>query len=258
MTTTMKRLLPEVEALQVNRVLAAERKSSTMPVIVDTDAGPYFVKLHGTAQGKSALVAEVIVAELAEALDLDVPERRLIMLGDDVISDDKNDELADLLNASRGLNLGFHYMKGARDIRPDDIPSIDEDIASRIVWLDALVMNMDRTARNPNLLLWMKKLWLIDHGASLPFQYNWNNVTEESPRRRAPEHHVLESRATRVREWDPILAQTLTRDVLTHAVDCVPDEFLNHDTDDVSRRRAAYVAYLWKRLKDPRPFIHQP
>src|SRR5262249_25503261 len=135
-------------------VLAAIRYGSSWPVVVRSAAGEFVTKLRGAAQGTAPLVAEIIVAELATALGLPVPERVLIALDADVPSDDRNDELSDLLARSRGVNLGFRLLPGATDLGPHQSASIDPRLASGILWLDGLVMNADRTARNPNILLW--------------------------------------------------------------------------------------------------------
>jgi len=216
------------------------------------------VKLRGAAQGTPALAAEMIVAELAEAIGLNVPRRALLQLSPDVETADWDDELADLLDASAGVNLGFDYLDGARDIGAADLRGMPTETMARILWLDRLVMNPDRTADNPNMLWWNDRLWLIDHGASLGFQYNWPSVSERSPREAGlmPEPHLFEQSQDELRATDQSMAPRLTRDVIQRAVALVPDTFLVEITDDARRRRrAAYAAYLWKRLAAPRPFL---
>jgi hypothetical protein len=243
------------------RVLAAERRGSSLPVVVQTAGRCFLTKLRGAAHGTAALVAEIIVAELAESIDLNVPARALIRFHRPVASDDGNDELADLLAASTGLNLAFEVLDNARDLRPADVDRIDEWTSSRIVWLDALVMNPDRTRRNPNVMLASGRVWLIDHGSALGFHHAWASVTEDTPLRPAPlDDHVLAARATRLAELDEPLAERLTRDIVRAAVAAVPDDFLEPlvaagGGDSLSRRREAYAAFLWKRLKAPRRFF---
>ena len=238
---------------RAKRVLRAERKSSSSPVIVDTDGGAYFVKLRGAAQGTLALVAEIIVAEFAEAIGLSVPARALVIIDDDLETNDRNDELLQLIGFSRGLNLGLQYLERARDLRGDEAHLIDEDTASRIVWLDGLVMNPDRATANPNVLAWHGKPWLIDHGAALGFQHDWSRVEELTAQKPFPHlaQHFLRKRATRV-------AAMLPREVIEAAVAVAPDDFLTPHLEgvDVARRRQAYAAILWKRLKPPRAFAH--
>ena len=188
-----------------------------------------------------------------------MPERALITLGDDVPSDDERDEFVDLLQASRGENLGFRFLAGAADLREDQLSLVSAELATRIVWLDGLVMNPDRTAMNPNILLWHRQPWLIDHGASLPFHYDWSSVTEESPRASGPSArgHLLMRRVERIAEVDALCACILSRDALTTSVARVPRSFITSTFphDDPERIRLSYVAFLWKRLKAPRPFL---
>jgi hypothetical protein len=127
------------------------------------------VKLRGAAQGTGPLVAEIIVAEIAESLGLLVPTRYLVALGADVDVPERDAELRDLMSASVGMNLGFAYLAGARDLVPTEIQEVNADDRAAILWLDRFVMNPDRTAMSPNILLWENRLWLIDHGAALDF-----------------------------------------------------------------------------------------
>ncbi|MEQ1865430.1 MAG: HipA family kinase [Micropepsaceae bacterium] len=245
---------------QAKRILRAERKSSSSPVIVDTDGGAYFVKLRGAAQGTLALVAEIIVANLAEAIGLSVPSRALVTLDKNTPTDAHNDELLQLVAMSHGLNLGFQYLDGARDLRADEAHLIDSETAAKIVWLDALVTNPDRTSKNPNIIWWHDKPWLIDHGAALGFQHDWSRVDEQTARRPfSLTSHYLIGRATKLEAVDTNLADRITREIVDDAVGLVPDDFLRPHLGDVDlkRRRQAYAAVLWKRLKAPRPWSQQ-
>jgi len=250
--------------LSARQVLAADLRGSSWPVVVSTDAGMRFTKLRGAGQGVLPLIAEIIVASIAEAIGLRVPSRCLVAIEPGIESLNKRDELRDLLDRSVGLNLGFKYLDGARMVLPSDIGKISDDDAAAIVWLDAFVMNPDRTARNTNLMFFRDDLWLIDHGAALAFQYSWNDVTESAPARAfAPgDPHLLQSRIGNgmIEQWDELFAHRLTRETLADAVADVPDDFLvasgvAHEPAALSRRRAAYVAFLWKRLKSPRDFF---
>ena len=250
--------------LEARRVLSADKRGSSWPVLVDTDDGVRFAKLRGAAQGTGALVAEVIVAELAEALGLKVPARSLVRFASDVESVDKNDELADLLRASAGINLGFTYLDGAANFAPDaDVDRVTLEEAAAILWLDGLTSNPDRTMRNPNLMWWSDELWLIDHGAALSFQYSLPDIDPASSRRpyTLREPHLLHSRVRDLSESDDAFGRMLSREAVEHAIAAVPDEFLvpllngAADTATVRARRGAYVEFLCQRLEPPRPFL---
>ncbi len=249
-----------LEVRRAIRMVAAIRRGSSSPIVVDTDHGRWIVKLRGAAQGVGPLIAEIVVAELAGVLGLQVPARALITIDADFAGTVRGDELGQLVDASVGLNLGLAWLDGAHELTPEDAASVDPDVASRIVWLDGLVGNADRTVANPNILRWRGADWLVDHGAALTFQYAWGAVSEASPRRvaRAGPPHALATRATRVDALDEQLAARLTREVLAAAVALVPDELLSalpgSAPRDPARLRAAYVAFLWKRLRPPRPF----
>jgi hypothetical protein len=251
----------DVEPMQVyaaRRVLRSEQAGSSWPVLVETDAGVFYTKLRGAAQAPASLVAEIVVGGLADALELPVPARVLIEIRSDTCIDEPHQELCQLVRASAGFNLGFQRLPDGRSFRAIDAALVNEDLASRILWLDGLVQNPDRTITNPNLLWSQGQLWLIDHGACLGFQHAWGRVTEQSPRTNGwlAASHVLHGRATRLTAVDEPLAGCLSRDVLESAVDDVPDDLLAENGGEASRRRrAAYVAYLWKRLKPPRPFV---
>jgi hypothetical protein len=243
--------------LHARRVLSADRRGSSLPVLVETDDGVRFTKLRGAAQGTGALVAEMIVASLAEALGLSTPARALVQIEHGIESVDRNGELRHLLDASAGINLGFAYLDGAHVLKPEDVERVNRDDAAAIVWLDRFVMNPDRADRNTNLLWWHNALWLIDHGAALGFQYEWSAVSEATPARSVSwfEPHVLRDRVTDLLEWDEILAARLTRDVIEDAVAQVPDDFFSETGEALRRRRAAFAAFLWKRLRSPREWV---
>jgi len=249
-----------MQILDARRVLSADRRGSSWPVLVETDDGIRFTKLRGAAQGTGALVAEVIVAELAEALGLRVPARSLVRFPANVESVDENDELADLLHASAGINLGFAYLDGARNFSPEsDVDRVGREDAAAILWLDGLTSNPDRAARNPNLLWWRDALWLIDHGAALGFQYALPDVAPEAARRpyTLREPHVLRTRVADLGDWDDRFAAGTGRETIERAVMTVPDEFLAPLVRDgsLAERRESYVEFLWQRLAVPRPFL---
>lgn len=247
-----------MQTYRARRVLRTEPSGSSWPVLVETDAGIFYTKLKGAAQAPASLVAEAIVGGLADALELLVPARVLIELLPDVCIDDPRYELRRLVRASAGLNLGFQALPEVRRFNAADVDLVDPDRASRIVWLDGLVQNPDRTVKNPNLLWSHGQLWLIDHGASLGFQHSWPRVTEQTPRTGGwpAANHALSSRATDLGLVDASMAERLSRTTLESTLEMVPDEWLLSENDEARRRRrAAFVAFLWKRLKSPRPFV---
>lgn len=233
------------------------RGASSSPVVVETAGGRFVVKLRGAGDGVRALVAELIVAELAARLGLPVPERALVDLDPAFRSDDKNDELADLLTRSVGLNVGFRLLDGSRTPRPEELTALDDDFAVRVLWLDGLTQNPDRTHANPNILLWQRRPFVIDHGAALSFHHDFASITEESPREPASyARHVFEQRAPLLRALDPELAALLDPQALSQALERVPDELLRGALEEApTRTRAAYYAFLRKRLAAPRPFL---
>jgi len=246
--------LPHFHARHVLRRI--RQGASSSPVVVETSGGRFVLKLRGAGHGTLALVAELVVGALADRLGLPVPERAIVELEPDFQSDDRNDELADLLARSVGLNVGFRLLEGARTPRPEELARLDDDFAARVLFLDGLTQNPDRTQANPNILFWNARPWLIDHGAALPFQYYWPSVTEATPRE--PErylHHVFAERTHLLPRFDETLAQRLPREALTAALALVPDALLTDTSaEPPARARAAYEAFLWKRLKAPRPF----
>jgi hypothetical protein len=208
------------------------------------------------------LIAEIVVGELATALGLPVPERVLVTLDEETPSDDRNDELADLLQRSKGTNLGFRYLTGAVDLRPEQLAMVPGDLGAVVLWLDGLVMNPDRTPQNPNILLWHRQPWLIDHGAALSVHYDVAALTEQTARETAFDwrRHLFESRAARAAELDAACAAKLSRDVLAEATSMVPDDFIAAAFPQMSPEtvRGMYTAVLWKRLKPPRLFLPVP
>ena len=247
--------------LTATRILLRNRQGSSSPVLVETPEGKFYAKLRGAAQGTAPLVAEVVVAGIAEAIGLAVPERRLVVIGPGTPIDDRNDELADLLRRSYGENLGFRFIEGGEDLRPEEFDRVDPELAARVRWLDWLTMNPDRSPRNPNILLRGSEVWLIDHGAALPFQYAWGSVTEQSPTIPEPGSlHIFDNALDHVRRIDPILTGLVTRQVLEDVTRSIPSTFLrpllppDASDDMLERRRAAYGAFLWKRLQGERGF----
>jgi hypothetical protein len=246
-----------MKRVRAERVLSTF-KGSTWPVLALASGEKLVVKLRGAAEGTLPLVAELVVGELADVLGLPTPERVLVDLPEHIESDDPHEELKELLARSAGLNLGFRYLEGFRNVTTADAARIAPELAARIVWLDAFVQNPDRTAKNPNLMIKAGKIWLIDHGAALHFHHDWASVSEQSPRNSGQivENHLLQPGDEALAAADAELVEKLGRDELSRALSRVPAELLGAgDHASAERERAAYVAYLFKRLKAPRPFV---
>ena len=161
--------------VQTTRYITPLREGGSLPAIVDADDGfMYVLKFRGAGQGVKALVADLIGTEMARALGLKVPELVLASLDEAFGRTEPDEEIQDLLKKSIGVNLGVHYLSGSISYDPA-VDKIDPLMASKIVWLDALLMNIDRTVRNTNMLMWHRELWLIDFGASLYFHHSWDN-----------------------------------------------------------------------------------
>ncbi len=247
--------VPAVRTVRVTRYVTPLREGGSLPAIVEADDdGMYVLKFHGAGQGPRALIAELVSGEIARALDLPVPELVFAELDADLARTEPDPEIADLIRASGGLNLGLDYLPGSVAFDPV-VERPAGDLASRIVWFDSYVSNVDRTVRNTNLLMWHRRLWLIDHGASLYFHHapGWS---AERDRARDPfalvKQHVLLARADAIAAVDAKLAGRLTPGVIEAVVALVPDSWLAGDAD-----RAAYARYLTDRLAAPRAFVEE-
>ncbi|HYQ18615.1 MAG TPA: HipA family kinase [Polyangiaceae bacterium] len=246
-----------MQSLRVDRILSTFR-GSTWPVLAQCGSQKVVVKLRGNAEGLKPLVAELVVGELADALGLLTPERYLVELPPDVASDDPHEELRDLLSRSVGSNLGLRYLDGFRNVTVADASRIKPELQACIVWLDALAQNPDRTAQNPNLMIKAGQIWLIDHGAALHFHHDWRSVTEQAPREAGGvvAGHLLQVPAAELSAADAALAPLVTQELLDKALAAVPDAFFAElGAESPARQRAAYVAYLRKRARAPRPFV---
>jgi len=247
--------------------LAPLREGGSLPAVVETgDGGLWVVKFRGAGQGPKALVAEIIVAGLARALGLPVPELALIRLDPGFGQGERDPEIRDVLKFSEGINVGVRYLDGAFNLDPVAVPeAVDPELAAATVWLDALVTNPDRSPRNPNLMYWSGRTWLIDHGAALFDHHDWSRVTPERIRRpfTAIRDHVLLPLAADVAAADAGLGARLDRATLEAVVSLVPEELLGDPAPggsaelDPAAERARYVDYLASRLAEPRAFAQE-
>ncbi|MFI5491260.1 HipA family kinase [Actinoplanes sp. NPDC051859] len=246
-------MLPEVTAV---RYVTALREGGSLPGIVEAgNLGTYVVKFRGAGQGPKALVAEVIAGELARRLDLPVPELVVVGLDPVVARAEPDEEIQELIKASAGANLGMDYLPGALGYDPVAHP-IDAELASRVLVFDAYVENVDRSWRNPNLLMWHGDLWLIDHGATLYFHHNWPRASAVVHRPYKWDDHVLRPYAKKVPEVAADLAPRLTADLLDEVLALVPDEWLaEFDFASAAEARAAYRDHLVARAAHPEAWV---
>ncbi len=234
------------------RYVTPLREGGSLPALVEADDdGLYVLKFRGAGQGPKALVAEVVVGELARHLGFPVPELVLLELDATIGRAEPDPEIQDLLLSSDGLNLGVDFLPGSLPFSPAAGPAPDPDFAADVVWLDALVTNVDRTAQNPNLLWWHERLWLIDHGAALYFHHGGDvSPAHASGRFEAVRDHVLLPYASSLVAADERLAARVTADALERAVAEVPPEWLTAESN-------VYTDYVRRRLEPPRGFVEE-
>lgn len=248
-------MIPVVEA---TRYVAPLREGGSLPGIVEADdLGTYVCKFRGAGQGLPVLVAEVVVGSLAQALGFRVPRMVGVQLDEAIARYEADEEVQDLLRASVGLNLGVDFLPGSFGV--DSQLSVSPDLAARVLWLDAFVANVDRSWRNPNLLVWHGDLWLIDHGASLYFHHAWQGGIT-SPERFAVQpwdlgQHVMGAYVDGVAAVDEELAALITPELLADVVAAVPDEWLAFAPAAPEVVRSAYVDFLGARVAGSRPWL---
>ena len=248
--------------MRVTRYVTPLREGGSLPAIVEADDdGMYVLKFRGAGQGPRALVAELVSGEIARALGLPVPEIVFAELDPDLARTEPDPEIHALILDSAGLNLALDYLPGSVTYDPlVDTP--DAGLASRIVWFDGYVTNVDRTVRNTNMLMWHRRLWLIDHGATLYFHHaaGW-----ESDRGRSQEpfpmikSHVLRQHARVLKTVDEAMADVLVPSVIEAIVAWIPDSWLTAEEPgrDAALARAAYARYLVERVTAPRRFLEE-
>jgi hypothetical protein len=245
-----------LRTVQVIRYVTPLREGGSLPAIVEADDGfLYVLKFRGAGQGVKALVAELIGGEVARALGLKVPELVFAQLDPAFGRTEPDEEIQDLLKASTGLNVALHFLSGAMAFDPAvTIP--DTTLASQIVWLDCFLANVDRTARNTNMLLWHKELWLIDHGAALYFHHSGPGWEAKATQPFAQvRDHVLLPWATDLEAADATCRTILTPERIGSIVALVPDEWLATENEPAAAVRQAYQQFLEIRLQTSSHFI---
>ena len=251
---------PEIRTVQVTRYVTPLREGGSLPAIVEADDDfLYVIKFRGAGQGIKALIAELIAGEVARLLGLRVPEIVFIDLDPALGRTEPDEEIQDLLRASAGLNLALHYLSRAITFDPL-VTTVDATLASQIVWLDCLMMNVDRTARNTNMLIWHKELWLIDHGASLYFHHSGQNWDEQARRPFAQvKDHVLLPQATELEAVDAQFRTLLTAERIGAIVALIPDEWLTTSSpfEPAAEQRQAYAQFLETRIAHSTIFVQE-
>lgn len=242
----------EIRTVHVTRYISPLKEGGSLPAISEADDEfLYVIKFRGAGQGPKALIAELIGGEIARAAKLKVPEIVFAELDEAFGRTEPDPEIQDLLKASVGINLGLHFLKGAATYDPA-MTVVDELLASKIVWLDCFIMNVDRTARNTNMLIWNKELWLIDHGAALYFHHSWMNYMDKAMK--PFDHvkdHVLLPFASKLEEAEKWFHEHLNEKVIKDIVSTLPEVWLIKDTpfENADDNRDAYSYFLIKRLE---------
>jgi hypothetical protein len=251
-----------LRTIRVTRYVTPLREGGSLPAIVEgDDDGLYVLKFRGAGQGAKALVAELVAGEIGRALGLPVPEIVFADLDADLGRTEPDPEIHGLILDSAGLNLALDYLPGSVTFDPV-VDKLPPELASRIVWFDGYTMNVDRTARNTNILMWHRRPWLIDHGATLYFHHmpEWESAADRSRDAFARiKDHVLLRQARNLEEADGALARLLDPDVIAGILAAVPDMWLEADrkAGDGPMLREAYARHLVGRLAAPRPFLEE-
>ena len=253
--------MPEPRHVTATRYVTPLREGGSLPGLVEADDdGLYVVKFHGAGQGPRALVAEWLAGEIARAVGLTVPELVFIDVDPGLGDAEPDEELQDLVHRSGGLNLGLDFLPGALMFNPGADPDVDPQMAAEIVWLDAFVTNPDRSAVNPNLLIWHGRTWLIDHGAALYVHHAWRDpdAHAEGAFERSRDH-VLLPFAGDVAGADERLAPRLGSALFEELVSAIPTTWLPDDPGigDAAAQRRAYVRYLDRRLAARHWFVEE-
>lgn len=251
----------EIRTVNVTRYVTPLREGGSLPAIAEADDDfLYVLKFRGAGQGLKALIAELIGAEIARSLGLKVPELVFAQLDPAFGRTEPDEEIQDLLKASTGLNLALHYLSGAITYDTAAAKNIDARLASEIVWLDALLTNVDRTARNTNMLLWHNELWLIDHGAALYFHHSMDNWQQQAMRPfEKIKDHVLLPQASELDAVNEAFTGILRPELVRQVIALIPEEWLADGADGMTarQRREVYADFLITRIAHSGIFVKE-
>ena len=249
-----------LRTVNVTRYILPLREGGSLPALADADDGfKYVLKFRGAGQREKALISEFLGGEIARILGLKVPELVFANLDPAFGRSEGDEEIQDLLKGSQGLNLALHFLSGAINYDPLAM-SIDPLLASKIVWLDMLITNVDRTFRNTNMLMWNRELWLIDHGAAFLFHHSWTNW-EKNAKSAFPiiKNHVLLPQATQLDEVNEEFKTLLNPEIFQELVSALPEEWLlaSGDSEDINEIRNVYSDFLSLRLSYSDQFTNE-
>ena len=267
----------ELRKQEITRYILPLREGGSLPGLVEADDGfRYAVKFKGAGHGKKGVISELIGGLTAKALKFNVPEYVLLNLSPLFGITEGDVEIQELLRKSEGLNLGLHFLDGAYTYEPT-VRTTDPLFASKLIWLDAFLTNIDRTRLNPNMMIWNDEVWLIDHGASLYFHHS-GKAPEEAARDPFPyiKNHIMLPYAGKIEEADRLMRQAITPRTLNKIVDLIPDEWLDDEESpgivgdafietagseatlkSIEEKREIYRKFLTSRLADTRPFVER-
>ncbi|WP_027379239.1 HipA family kinase [Chryseobacterium daeguense] len=249
----------DLRTVTVMRYILPLREGGSLPALAEADDDfKYVLKFRGAGHGVKMLISELLGGKITEALGLQIPELVFVNLDVDFGRTEADEEIQDLLKFSEGLNLGLHYLSGS--IAYDPSVKIDPLLASKIVWLDAFITNIDRTFKNTNLLMWHKELWVIDNGASFYFHHSWQNfdAAAKTPFKYVKDH-VLLPQATKLDEADNFAKEVLNENIFREIVDLIPEDWLHwNDADETPEEiREIYFQFLKTRLENSQIFLNE-
>ena len=252
--------IEELRTVSVTRYITPLREGGSLPALAEADDDfKYVLKFKGAGHGVKALIAELLGCEIARALGFKVPELVYANLDEAFGRTEADEEIQDLLQSSQGLNLALHFLSGAINFDPV-VTQVEPLLASKIVWLDSFITNVDRTFRNTNMLMWHKELWLIDHGASFYFHHSWTNMEKQA---KTPfafiKDHVLLPQASELEEADRISKALLSEEKIREIVNLIPEEWLDWEgyDENAEQIKEIYTQFLLVRLANSEIFLKE-